>query len=167
MSVFTTWFGTRSFLFIGRKSARRRHALRDARRGILFGFYFPPQLVVDCIVFVPEETECFAVDKIFRFRKRNLAVADGRIFDEFSCSGIRSGVGNVVEVHFGNIRPAEEVDKFFCIFFVLCIFWNYPGINPEIRSFFWNYVLQIWILCLCIDGFSRINDTDGGSVFRL
>ena len=74
MSVFTTWFGTRSFLFIGRKSARRRHALRDARRGILFGFYFPPQLVVDCIVFVPEETECFAVDKIFRFRKRNLAV---------------------------------------------------------------------------------------------
>lgn len=23
MSVFTTWFGTRSFLFIGRKSARR------------------------------------------------------------------------------------------------------------------------------------------------
>ena len=68
MSVFTTWFGTRSFLFIGRKSARRRHALRDARRGILFGFYFPPQLVVDCIVFVPEETECFAVDKIFRFR---------------------------------------------------------------------------------------------------
>ena len=66
MSVFATWFGTRSFLFIGRKSARRRHALRDARRGILFGFYFPPQLVVDCIVFVPEETECFAVDKIFR-----------------------------------------------------------------------------------------------------
>lgn len=114
-------------LFIGRKSARRRHALRDARRGILFGFYFPPQLVVDCIVFVPEETECFAVDKIFRFRKRNLAVADGRIFDEFSCSGIRSGVGNVVEVHFGNIRPAEEVDKFFCIFFVLCIF----GITQE------------------------------------
>lgn len=33
MSVFTTWFGTRSFLLIGRKSARRRHALRDARRG--------------------------------------------------------------------------------------------------------------------------------------
>ena len=30
MSVFATWFGTRSFLFIGRKSARRRHALRDA-----------------------------------------------------------------------------------------------------------------------------------------
>lgn len=26
MSVFATWFGTRSFLFIGRKSARRRHA---------------------------------------------------------------------------------------------------------------------------------------------
>ena len=24
MSVFATWFGTRSFLFIGRKSARRR-----------------------------------------------------------------------------------------------------------------------------------------------
>ena len=47
MSVFATWFGTRSFLFIGRKTARRRHALRDARRGILFGFYFPPQLVVD------------------------------------------------------------------------------------------------------------------------
>lgn len=128
MSVFATWFGTRSFLFIGRKSARRRHALRDARRGILFGFYFPPQLVVDCIVFVPEETECFAVDKIFRFRKRNLAVADGRIFDEFSCSGIRSGVGNVVEVHFGNIRPAEEVDKFFLHF--LCAV-HFFGITQE------------------------------------
>ena len=126
MSVFATWFGTRSFLFIGCKSARRRHALRDARRGILFGFYFPPQLVVDCIVFVPEETECFAVDKIFRFRKRNLAVADGRIFDEFSCSGIRSGVGNVVEVHFGNIRPAEEVDKIFLHFLCAVHFSELP-----------------------------------------
>lgn len=38
MSVFTTWFGTRSFLFIGRKSARRRHALQDARRGYYLDF---------------------------------------------------------------------------------------------------------------------------------
>lgn len=33
MSVFATWFGTRSFLFIGRKSARRRHAMHYGMPG--------------------------------------------------------------------------------------------------------------------------------------
>ena len=37
--------------------------------------------------------------------------------------------------HFCNIRSTEEVDEFFCMFLILCIFWNNPGINPKIRTF--------------------------------
>ena len=47
-------------------------------------------------------------------------------------------------------KNAEEIDKFFCIFFMFCIFRDYPGIDPDIGIFLRNHIFKIWILFLCI-----------------
>ena len=85
---------------------------------ILLRFYFSPQLVIDHIVFVAQKLEGFTVCKLRCIWKGDRTVADGGIFNQFSSCCIGDRVCNVVKIHFSNIRAAEKVDKFFCIFFV-------------------------------------------------
>ena len=44
---------------------------------------------------------------------------------------------------------------------MLCIFRNYPGVDPDIGSFFRDHVFQVWIFFLCVNGFTGVNNTDG------
>ena len=44
---------------------------------------------------------------------------------------------------------------------MLCILRNYPGVDPDIGSFFRDHVFQVWIFFLCVNGFTGVNNTDG------
>ena len=63
-------------------------------------------------------------------------------------SPVGGGVGNVLEVFLCNVRAAEEIDPFFCIFFIFRVFRNYPGINPDICALLGDYVFQLIVQIL-------------------
>ena len=43
---------------------------------------------------------------------------------------------------------------------MLRIFWNAPGIDPDVRAFFWNNVFQIRVFTLRVDSFTGVNNAD-------
>ena len=47
---------------------------------------------------------------------------------------------------------------------MLGVLWNDPGINPHIGTFFWYHVFQIGILPLGVDGFTGVDDANGGLI---
>ena len=61
--------------------------------------------------------------------------------EEFSSFLIRDGIGDIVEVHLSNVRTAHEIDKSFCVFFILCVFRDDPrsSIHMLLPSFGMTY----------------------------
>ena len=44
-----------------------------------------------------------------------------------------------------------------------CILRDYPGINPDVGSFFWDHIFQIRIFFLCINCLTGIDHADAAS----
>ena len=90
----------------------------------LFRLHFSPQFVIQRLIFISEEIKRLTVFQLINIRECNRAVSHVVILDQCLPGRVRDGVSDVFKIHFCNIRSTEEVDEFFCMFLILCIFWN-------------------------------------------
>ena len=122
--------------------------------------YFTPQLVVNLIGIIAKIRKGFAPCKRFLIREGDFTVSDIVILNQFTRRIIRRRVGNILKVFQCDVRPAEEIQEFLCVLDMLRIFWNAPGIDPDVGAFFWNNVFQIRVFTLRVDSFTGVNNAD-------
>ena len=127
----------------------------------LVGHNFFPVFVVEFFAVLSEVQEGLQIVILRQIRESNGRILQIFILDQLSGGGIRSTVGDVLEILQCYIRMTHEIDEFLRIFLVGSILRDYPAIDPDIGAFLGNYEIQILIFAHNIKSIAGEHNTHG------
>ena len=100
-----------------------------------------PELVIKGVGFFAGVLYDFTVGESGEIREQSFILFQ-LLIQQLIGTFVGSGIGNVLKIFLCDIGAAQKVNPFFCIFFVLFIGGNDPGVNPVVGSVLRNYILQ-------------------------
>jgi hypothetical protein len=95
-------------------------------------------------------------------REQRFVVQGFLILDQLDGGRVGDGVVDVLKVFQCDIRTAEKINPFLCIFFILAGGGDDPAVQPDVGALFRNHILQIFVFLLADGGLAGIDDADGG-----
>ena len=100
-------------------------------KSYLFRLNFLPHIIINHIHIIPKILDDFTIRQAVYIREQGLVVLQV-VVQQVISAFVGGCVGDVFKVFLGNVGAAQEVNPFFCIFLVLGIGRDDPGVNPVI-----------------------------------